>query len=51
MTENNIAKLQASYIIDAINKLNCSKDEKLALIESIILDLRYSNIKELDEAI
>lgn len=50
MTEN-IAKLQANYIVDTINKLNCSKDEKLRLVESIISDLRYSDIKELDAAI
>ena len=50
MTEN-IAKLQAGYIIDTVNKFNCSKDEKLKLIESIISDLRCSSIKELDEAI
>lgn len=50
MTEN-IAKLQANYIVDTINKLNCSKDEKLRLVESIISDLRCSSIKELDEAI
>lgn len=51
MTENNIAKLQASYIIDAINKLNCSKDEKLDLIDSIVYDLKISTINELDEVI
>lgn len=50
MTEN-ISKLQADYIVDNINKLNCSKDEKLKLIESIISDLRCSDIKELDAAI
>ncbi len=50
MTEN-IAKLQANYIVDTINKLNCSKDEKLRLVESIISDLRYSDIKKLDAAI
>ncbi|MDO4301094.1 MAG: hypothetical protein Q4D26_06855 [Clostridia bacterium] len=50
MTENNIAKLQAGYIIDTINKFNCSKDEKLKLIEEIILDLRISDIKQLDKA-
>ena len=50
MTEN-ISKLQANYIIDTINKLNCNKDEKLKLIESIISDLRCNSIKELDEAI
>lgn len=50
MTENNIAKLQAGYIINTINKLNCSKDEKLKLIEEIILDLRISDIKQLHKA-
>lgn len=48
---DNIAKIQADYIINSINKLECSREDKLRLIDSIIADIRSEGLEHLNKAI
>lgn len=48
---NNIAKIQADYIIDRINNIECSREDKLRLIDSIISDIRNDGLEQLDKVI
>lgn len=50
-SDNNIAVLQAEHIIRCINSLDCSRDEKLKLLNSIISAVKTEDIKQLDKAI
>lgn len=45
------ATIQADYIINRVNKLECSNDEKIKIIDAIIAEVKLASINELDKAI